>query len=36
MIGNKYLSEAIHAEEIKAGVLNLVSAPVGSGKTYWR
>lgn len=35
MIGNKYLSEAVHAEEIKAGVLNLVSAPVGSGKTYW-
>lgn len=35
MIGNKYLSEAIHAEEIKAGVLNLVCAPVGSGKTHW-
>ena len=35
MIGTKYLSEAIHAEEIKAGVLNLVCAPVGSGKTHW-
>lgn len=35
MTGNKYLSEAVHAEEIKAGVLNLVCAPVGSGKTHW-
>lgn len=35
MLGEKYLSEAVHKEEIKKGVLNLVFAPVGSGKTYW-
>ncbi|WP_425756633.1 DEAD/DEAH box helicase family protein [Ihubacter sp. rT4E-8] len=35
MIGEKYLSEAVHAEEIKAGQLNLVKAPVGAGKTTW-
>lgn len=31
----KYLSEAVHAEEIEAGQLNLVEAPVGAGKTTW-
>lgn len=35
MIGEKYLSEAVHAEEIKTGQLNLVNAPVGAGKTTW-
>ncbi|MFR7990108.1 MAG: DEAD/DEAH box helicase family protein [Anaerovoracaceae bacterium] len=35
MKGEKYLSEAVHAEEIKVGQLNLVRAPVGAGKTYW-
>lgn len=35
MIGEKYLSEAVHAEEIKAGQLNLVKANTGAGKTYW-
>lgn len=35
MIGNKYLSEAVHAEEIKTGQLNLVDASTGAGKTTW-
>lgn len=35
MIGEKYLSEAVHAEEIKTGQLNLVKANTGAGKTYW-
>lgn len=35
MTGNKYLSEAVHVEEIKTGQLNLVKAPVGAGKTTW-
>lgn len=35
MKGHKYLSEAVHADEIKAGQLNLVEAPTGAGKTYW-
>ena len=35
MIGNKYLSEAVHAEEIKTGQLNLVDVPTGAGKTTW-
>lgn len=32
---NKYLSDAVHANEIKAGQLNLVKAPTGAGKTHW-
>jgi len=35
VVGTKYLSEAVHMEEIRAGALNIVCAPVGSGKTYW-
>ena len=35
MIGTKYLSEAIHQDEIKPYCLNLIRAPVGCGKTYW-
>lgn len=35
MLGRKYLSEAVHIDEIESGVLNLVKAPVGAGKTYW-
>lgn len=35
MIGNKWLSEAIHTDEFQKGFLNLVYAPVGSGKTTW-
>lgn len=35
MIGKKYLSEAVHSEEIEAGQLNIVRAFTGAGKTYW-
>lgn len=35
MIKEKYLTEAVHADEIKSGQLNLVEAPVGAGKTTW-
>lgn len=35
MKGTLYLSEAVHMNEIESGVLNLIKAPVGSGKTYW-
>ena len=35
MLGKKWLSEAVHADEIEKGVLNIVCAPVGSGKTTW-
>lgn len=35
MKGKKYLSEAVHMDEIEGGVLNLIKAPVGAGKTYW-
>lgn len=35
MIGNKWLSEAIHTDEFQKGYLNLVYAPTGSGKTTW-
>ena len=35
MLGTKRLSEAVHAEEIQKGTLNLVCAPTGSGKTHW-
>lgn len=31
----KYLTEAVHADEIKSGQLNLIEAPVGAGKTTW-
>lgn len=35
-MGNtKFLSQAIHEEEIHDGQLNMVKAPVGSGKTTW-
>lgn len=35
MLGTKWLSEAIHSDEIQKGTLNLVCAPTGSGKTHW-
>ena len=35
MKGKKYLSEAVHIDEIESGVLNLIKAPVGAGETYW-
>lgn len=35
MIKEKYLTDAVHADEIKSGQLNLVEAPVGAGKTTW-
>lgn len=35
MKGTKYLSDAIHMNDIYSGMLNLVTAPVGCGKTYW-
>ena len=35
MQGRKWLAEAVHADEIEKGVLNIVCAPVGSGKTTW-
>ena len=31
----KYLTDAVHMDEIEKGVLNLVCAPTGSGKTRW-
>lgn len=35
MENTKFLAQAIHKDEICAGQLNLVKAPVGSGKTTW-
>ena len=35
MTGNKWLSEAVHMDEFSPGTMNLVQAPVGSGKTTW-
>lgn len=35
MKGTKYLSDAIHMNDIYSGMLNIVTAPVGCGKTYW-
>ena len=35
MKGSKWLTEAIHMENMQSGVLNLVHAPVGCGKTTW-
>lgn len=35
MEGSKWLSEAIHMENMQSSVLNLVHAPVGCGKTTW-
>lgn len=35
MVGNKYLSDAVHMDEFSKGHLNFVAAPVGSGKTHW-
>lgn len=35
MKGSKWLAEAIHMENMQSGVLNLVHAPVGCGKTTW-
>lgn len=35
MKGTKYLSDAIHMNDIYSDMLNLVTAPVGCGKTYW-
>ena len=31
----KYLSEAVHMDELRPGAINLVKAPVGSGKSTW-
>ncbi len=33
MTGNKYLSEVVNMDSIKAGQLNIIDAPTGSGKT---
>ena len=33
--GTKYLQEAVDINEIKSGRLNLIEAPVGSGKSYF-
>lgn len=35
LTGNKWLSQAVHMDEIIPGTMNLVHAPVGSGKTTW-
>lgn len=35
MENTKFLAQAVHEEEICDGQLNLVKAPVGSGKTTW-
>ena len=35
MKGTKYLQEAVDINEIKSGRLNLIEAPVGSGKSYF-
>lgn len=35
MNGSKYFSQAVHSTEIEKGFLNIVKAPVGSGKSYW-
>ena len=35
LTGNKWLSQAVHMDEIIPGAMNLVHAPVGSGKTTW-
>lgn len=35
MTGTKTLSEAVHMDEIKPATLNMIVAPVGSGKTHW-
>lgn len=35
MKGTKWLSEAVHMENIRIGSLNIVCGPTGSGKTEW-
>lgn len=35
MENKKFLTDAIHLEDIKAGVLNIIQAPCGSGKSYF-
>lgn len=35
MIGNKWLSEAVHTEEFEKGTMNFVVASTGCGKTKW-
>ncbi len=35
MKGSKWFAEAVHMENMQSGVLNLVRAPVGCGKTTW-
>lgn len=35
MKGTLWLSEAVQEKELKKGVLNIVTAPVGCGKTTW-
>lgn len=34
-MAQKYLTDAVHMDEIEKGVLNLVCAPTGSSKTHW-
>ena len=31
----KFLAQAVHEDEICDGQLNMIKAPVGSGKTTW-
>ena len=35
MKNKKYLTEAVHVEDIKTGVMNVIQAPCGSGKSYF-
>lgn len=35
LTGSKWLSEAIDMREMRPGAINLIEAPVGSGKTTW-
>lgn len=35
LTGSKWLSQAVHMNGIIPGAMNLVHAPVGSGKTTW-
>lgn len=35
MKNKKYLTEAVHMEDIKTGVMNVIQAPCGSGKSYF-
>lgn len=35
MIDKKFLTDAIHMEDIKTGVVNVIKSPCGSGKSYF-